>query len=271
MSQALLRRVRSLEILDDLQSLAEMGMQVEETADKNHNLMLDSYRYNARVGEFDHLLQFIDPAAISVDVGANYGQYAVKLAAQSRQCVVIEPIQELAWLEQTLPPNCTFYNVAAGAADGQGTLSIPVIEGEPQFALATFGDYFADQEALLQETPIRALDSLLQECCPDERVGFIKIDVEGEETAVIQGAAQTIARWQPNIQVEIWQDRVPAGAAMFAALDYRGFFFFDGRLFDIGRFDPALHAAPQNGVELSEQYDPNLFVNNFFFVPTSTP
>ncbi len=267
MSQALLRRVRSLEILDDLQRLAELGMPVQKTADKNHALMLEGYRYNARIGEFDHLRQFVDPQAISVDIGANRGQYALTLAAQSSQCIVIEPIQALAWLAQTLPPNCLFFNLAAGAADGQGTLSIPLIEGRPEFALATFGSYYADQETRNQETPVRALDSLLQECCPDERVGFVKIDVEGEETAVIQGAVQTLARWRPNIQVEIWQDRVPRTAAMFAELGYRGIFFFDGRLFDIGRFDPALHAAPENGIELSEQYDPNRFINNFFFIP----
>ena len=269
MSQSLARRVRSLEILVDLQTLSDMGMHIEATADEDLRLMLDSYRHNARIGEFDHLRQFIDAQAISVDVGANYGQYAVKLAAESRQCVVIEPIQELAWLEETLPPNCVFFNVAAGAEEGQGTLTIPVENGQQSYALATLGDSYEDQEVVLQQTPLCTLDSILAECCPDERVGFVKIDVEGQETAVLQGARQTLARWQPNIQVEIWQEAVPQTTLLFEELGYRGLFFFDGHLFNISRYDPAIHNAPQNAWQSDEadRYDPNLYVNNFFFVP----
>lgn len=264
-----MRRVRSLEILDDLQTLSGMGMTVEAAADENQKLMFETYRHNARIGEFDHLRQFIDPGAISVDVGANYGQYALKLAAESRKCVVIEPIKELVWLDDALPSNCVFYNVAAGAEEGSGTLAIPVEDGQQTFALATLGDSYDGQDVVLQETPIRALDGILQECCADERVGFIKIDVEGQESAVIQGARDTLSRWQPNIQVEIWQEAVPRTTSMFGELGYRGIFFFDGRLFDIGRYDPALHNAPENAWQQdnADQYDPNLYVNNFFFVP----
>ena len=269
MSQSLTRRIRSLEILDDLQTLSDMGMAVEAPADKNQKTMLEIYRHNARIGEFDHLRQFIDPQAISVDVGANYGQYALKLAAESRKCVVVEPILELAWLEGALPPNCFFFNGALGAEEGQGTLAIPVENGQQSFALATLGDSYEDQEVVLQQTPVRTLDSILAECCPGERVGFIKIDVEGQETAVLHGARQTLARWRPNVQVEIWQEVVPQATLLFAELGYRGLFFFDGRLFDISRYDPAIHNAPQNAWRSDEadRYDPNLYVNNFFFIP----
>ena len=264
-----MRRVRSLAILDDLQTLAGMGMAVETAADKNTKLMLEAYRHNARIGEFDHLRQFIDSRAISVDVGANYGQYAVKLAAESRKCVAVEPIKELAWLEHALPPNSIFYNVAAGAEVGIGTLAIPVEDGQQTFALATLGDSYSEQEVVLQETPIRTLDGILLECCADERVGFIKIDVEGQESAVIQGARNTLSRWRPNIQVEIWQEAVPRTTLMFGELGYRGIFFFDGYLLDVSRYDPALHNAPENAWQRdnADQYDPNLYVNNFFFIP----
>ena len=270
MPQDLVRRLRSLEILDDLQTLSDLGMAVDTTAGENQRLMLETYRHHARVGEFDHLRQFIDPQAIAIDVGANVGQYAIKLAAECRKCVVIEPIHELAWLEEALPPNCLFFNVAAGAGEGLERLTIPVEEGHARYPLATLGDFYDGEEAIQQETAVRPLDSILQECCPDERVGFIKIDVEGEETAVIEGARQTLARWRPNLQAEIWREAVPRRAAMLVELGYHGLFFFGSRLFDINHYDPAVHNAPENAwrADTPDEYDPNLYVNNFFFIPT---
>ena len=183
--------------------------------------------------------------------------------------MVIEPIHELAWLEEALPPNCLFFNVAAGAGEGLERLTIPVEEGHARYPLATLGDFYDGEEAIQQETAVRPLDSILHDCCPVERVGFIKIDVEGQETAVIQGARQTLALWKPNIQVEIWQEAVPRTTLLFEELDYCGLFFFDGRLFDISRYDPAIHNAPQNAWQSDEAdlYDPNLYLNNFFFIP----
>jgi hypothetical protein len=50
---------------------------------------------------------------------------------------------------------------------------------------------------------------------------------------------------------------------------YRGLFGFGGRLYDIGRFDPAVHAMPEHAwrVEQSEMFDPTLYVGDFFFIP----
>jgi FkbM family methyltransferase len=269
MAQELARRLRSLEIIDDLQSLSSLGFPVESPVNENQRLMLETYRYQARIGEFDHLRQFLDPGAIAVDVGANNGQYALKLAAECRKCVAVEPIQELAWLAEALPRNCLFFNVAAGAAEGVGTLAIPIQEGQKQLPLASMSDVFGDAEVFEQETPIRSLDNILHECCPDERVGFIKIDVEGFEEAVLKGARETLARWRPNLQVEIWSEFVPSRKAMMAELGYSGLFFFDSHIYAIDQYDSAVHNAPQNAwrAEAPEEYDPNCYVNNFFFIP----
>jgi FkbM family methyltransferase len=269
MTKDLTRRFRSLEIIDDLQSLSNLGLPVESPVDENQRLMLDTYRYYQRVGEFDHLRQFLDPQAIAVDIGANIGQYALKLAAQCRKCVVIEPVQDLAWLGEALPANCVFFNVATGKEEKIGSLTIPVAEGQEQYALATMNDLYFNEEVVQQLTPVRPLDNILNECCPEERVGFIKIDVEGNEADVLEGALETIDRWRPNLQVEIWSEAVPARAVWFTKMGYHGLFFFGSRLFDIHQYDPVVHTAPENAwrAEAPEEYDPNLYVNNFFFIP----
>jgi FkbM family methyltransferase len=270
MKQDLARRLRSLEIINNLQSLSALGFPVDAAASANQRLMLESYRYHARIGEFDHLDQFLDPQAIAIDVGANIGQYALKLAAECRKCVVIEPIQELAWLQGALPANCLFFNVAAGAGEGVGTLAIPIQEGQKQLPLATLGDSNFAQEIFEQQSHIRPLDSILHECCPDDRVGFIKIDVEGFEEAVLMGAHETLTRWRPNLQVEIWSEFVHSRKAMLAELGYSGLFFFDSQLYAIDQYDPAVHTGPENAwrADAPDEYDPDSYVNNFYFIPT---
>jgi FkbM family methyltransferase len=268
-SANLARRVRALSILNDLQTLAALGTAVE--APLGHTAeVLDAYRYHARLGEFDHLAPYLVPDAVSVDVGANFGQYALKLAANCRSCIVIEPQPDLAWLGQALPPNCRFRAAAAGADRGQALLKTPYRNGEKAYGLATLGDNYDAEKRDEQPVPVMPLDDILLELCPDEQVGLIKIDVEGTEASVLSGAAATLARWMPNVQVEIWPENVDRLTQLFVAAGYRGQFYFEGRLLDINRYESRRHTAPENAwrAEAPDEYDPNRYVNNFFFIPT---
>ncbi len=68
----------------------------------------------------------------------------------------------------------------------------------------------------------------------DGTAGFIKIDVEGHEQAVLDGAVETIDRCRPRILVEIEQHRSPGGLekaeVYFSRLGYRGHYVHRGRL-----------------------------------------
>src|SRR4029450_12601416 len=72
------------------------------------------------------------------------------------------------------------------------------------------------------EVPMATLDSSYE-----GEVGFIKIDVEGHEQAVLDGAVQTIRRCRPRLLVEIDERLSPGGLlrdkAYFRDLDYRAF------------------------------------------------
>ena len=67
-------------------------------------------------------------------------------------------------------------------------------------------------------------------------VGFIKIDVEGHETEVIDGASELIARCRPIMLVEI--EEVHSGKPVRVVINeierhgYRCFALFDGALTD---------------------------------------
>jgi FkbM family methyltransferase len=264
------RRIRELVIEQDLVRLKALGVELDDADDNGIQKTLGAYRYCAMSGEFDHLPLFLKPHAASIDVGANVGQYALKLAANTKRCLVIEPAKEQAWLEEVLPPNCSFVNLAAGSADGSATLRIPVIDGDRVPGLSTLTeDALEGADCIEQPTQVRTLDGLVAEMFGDEEIGFIKIDVEGYEIQVIEGARGLLGEHRPNLQVEIWPEHVRETVPVLHDLEYRGLFFFDGVAYDISAFDPAVHCVEERSWNAGDpgSFDPTLYVINFFFVP----
>jgi len=92
-------------------------------------------------------------------------------------------------------------------------------------------------------------------------IGFIKIDVEGFESAVLRGARQTIARDRPTIFVEIEEQHtkrpIEQSLREVLALGYRGLFLFGGVLRSLSVFDAARHHRASDGE----------YVFNFVFLP----
>src|SRR5205823_431391 len=119
----------------------------------------------------------------------------------------------------------------------------------------------------LLEVPVKKLDDYRF-----DQVGFIKIDVEGHEQAVIEGAFETIARSKPVILVEVEEGRNPGAVARMqtalAKLGYAGHFYAHGVKQPIETFDVARH-QPADLVWNSARYTRRTFplVNNFLFSP----
>ena len=106
-------------------------------------------------------------------------------------------------------------------------------------------------------------------------VGFIKIDVEGHELAVLQGSEQTIRASMPILLVEI-EDRHRANtisdtSAFFAELGYEGFFLLDCEVLSFALFDKNVHQDPANIGGWKENWvRSGTYVNNFFFLPVGS-
>src|SRR5205823_1478851 len=68
-------------------------------------------------------------------------------------------------------------------------------------------------------------------------IGFIKVDVEGHELAVMRGAAETLKRHHPALLIEAASQHRPAAlptlASYLSEFGYHGLFLRDGRPFDI--------------------------------------
>jgi FkbM family methyltransferase len=145
----------------------------------------------------------------------------------------------------------------AGAARGvvPHAIALSDREGEALLRIPRGARGYSNQGASLAEARVagRPFATLAVAARPLDAlglgpVGLIKIDVEGHELAVIEGARRTLARDRPALVVEIEERHsgVPLAAsfAAIAAHGYRAFAVLGGALTPVGRIDLGACQAP---------------------------
>ena len=236
-------------------------------------------RFYGRYGEVElHLLEFLchrDRDAI--DVGANDGSYVHYMHRYARRVIAFEPMPSLAGaLAHKFRYGVRIEAVALSDREGTVALHSPVVDGVTvtgcstvsPTASATYGGHRAI------EVPMTTLDSIYE-----GDVGFIKIDVEGHQQAVLDGAAQTIRRCRPRMLVELEERLSPGGLdrgkAYFSALGYNGYFVHAGHLEPIARFLPEKMQDPSNlpalTAPLQQRQRFGRYIYNFIFLPREEP
>jgi FkbM family methyltransferase len=203
--------------------------------------------------EMELLDVLCDPARTGIDVGAKVGMYTYRIRARSSDVVAFEPIPLFHDLLRAVfeGKRGRIEPVAASDRRGTATLRMPYDhDGSRQFGRSSI-----EPANPLEHRQIARTEELEVETRPlDEyafpRVGFIKIDVEGHELAVLEGAARTIAEQQPNLLIECNDDHQPRAierlAAWLHAHDYEAAFLDGTELRDIARYDRGEHWAGRN-------------------------
>jgi FkbM family methyltransferase len=161
-----------------------------------------------------------------LDVGTNTGFYALLAATASRRNKVIgfEPdpnvrmrlAQNLAI--NTLGQQISVHSLALSNRSGVASLYIP----DPGHGLietsSSLEPGFKETCSAIIEVPTATLDEFLAfSGLLNTPVTMIKIDVEGHEYPILDGAVATIARWRPIIFVEVLQAADFAGLSRFLA------------------------------------------------------
>jgi FkbM family methyltransferase len=167
-----------------------------------------------------------DPSApMSVfDVGANYGLHSILFLIHGISTISFEPnprcheyfkrLAALNGVEPNLQP------VAVGALESQIELRFPISETwlgttDPEVA-SQLARNFATGRTVVTQTTIDRFVALTG-CIPD----LIKIDVEGTELQVLQGAAGTLTKYRPLVVFECWREsRRWATFDLLQELDY---------------------------------------------------
>jgi FkbM family methyltransferase len=207
----------------------------------------------------------LHPGVCAVDVGANEGVYTHAFARTGAQVEAFEPEPGcLAVLKayERRHPNVRAHAEALGAGDGLATLHVPLHDGVPITGHATLEAPMESGERY--EVKVRPLDAFTL-----ANVAVIKVDVEGRELDVLQGARETIERWRPTLVLEIEQRHIgrPVREVFDTVrrLGYEGSFLHPvhGRI-SIDAFDGAAH---QNSAVADVPRA--LYINNFIFEPRS--
>jgi FkbM family methyltransferase len=185
------------------------------------------------------LLPFlVDPSRMAMDIGANRGIWADEMAQLTDAVWAFEPNPKLyAFLERAACPMVTCRPIALSDAAGEAELLIPGEKGRYSNQGASLNpDKVGDAPHLrvrVEAAPLDALDP--------PPTGFLKIDVEGHERAVLDGARGLITRDRPVMIIEIEERHT--GRDLDDELDYVEAFGYrtlalaDGKLMARSRLD----------------------------------
>jgi FkbM family methyltransferase len=134
-----------------------------------------------------------------VDVGASIGGVLgemLRVAPEGRH-IAFEPIPELARRLEERFPTVDVRQVAL--SDHSGRERFVHVTSRPAFSGLRERSYPGPQQLEYIEVDVAPLDDLLEPSCVPT---LIKIDVEGGELGVLQGATRTVARHRPLVVFE---------------------------------------------------------------------
>jgi len=150
---------------------------------------------------------YLEKGIICVDIGANIGYYSTlysKLVGQKGKLISIEPSPiNFKYLEKNLQlqknKNYTLFNCACGNKDG--IVKFLLDERANKCRVIQDKDEISYKNSVI-EIPVRKLDDIVEETNL-KNIDFLKIDVEGYEWNVLQGAIKSLKKFVPTIQIEI--------------------------------------------------------------------
>jgi FkbM family methyltransferase len=198
---------------------------------------------------------------IALDIGANEGFFSCHLLPLAKTVIAFEPLpQMLGHLRKRYADKMEIQGVILSDRVGQAELRYPA--GGYMSATVAASNNSALQSGRVIETvvvPMTTLDSFSL-----TNVGFIKIDVEGHEEAVLHGGLDTVKREMPNLMIEIEERHAPGSlgrvSTLLGEIGYSGYYLDGKQLLPIAQFDPGRDQVIQNG-------KPGKYINNFLFFP----
>jgi len=162
---------------------------------------LDAYgEFSAGEQDFFH---FVARGGAAVDVGANMGAHSVPMAKWFSHLYAFEP-QEIIYrilrfnLANSL--NATSYKAAVG--NEEGVVYFPALDYSVKNNYgAMHKDLGKDQDIQMIPVQVRMLDKV-DALRAEENIDLIKVDVEGMEKDVLEGAQYLIDKYRPVLYVE---------------------------------------------------------------------
>ncbi|NBB86196.1 MAG: FkbM family methyltransferase [Bacteroidetes bacterium] len=170
--------------------------------------------------ELRHLQEIGPGTGMAIDVGANRGVYTYALSRLYDRVIAFEANPHLLnMLYAYEGENIDVIPKGLSSSTGQRTLYTPVVRNERLTGWATVNPEIYPQVKQFEEQSVEVttLDSFHL-----DGVGFMKIDVEGHEPQVLEGARETIRRCRPHVLVELKPEHLEQVTDFFSAFSYVG-------------------------------------------------
>ena len=208
------------------------------------------------------LLPFlVDKGKDAVDVGANKGVYSRALSELTHTVYAFEPNPKMYKILCSGKTKKTkAYQVALSDQSGIAKLLIPHNLEK---------DTYSNQGASLSSTKVSGLHRAIEvesktlDSYDLKNIGFLKIDVEGFELSVIEGASQTIAFNKPTMLVELEERHtdIPIEnlVGRIEKLGYKAYFLIHTNLTPFSQFNAEKMHRDAIGTEN--------YIYNFIFLP----
>lgn len=240
--------------------------------------------YRANLGNTEIELELLrrlprNALNVAIDVGAAVGEYSWLLARKARMVYSFEPYPpHYRILTAFRLPHLIVEPLALGDHPGRAQLRVPILNHRVASRRATLASANALEDAddtQITDVPVTTLDAYLQAKNTPSSVDFIKIDVEGHELAVLQGATETLRLSKPAVLIEIEIRHNPDYAEIFLLLHqwgYRAYCTIDGRRFK--PVEPEMLVSMQRPGNLDRRSRNRRrgsqvahYFNNFLFLP----
>ena len=206
------------------------------------------------------LLEFlVDRNKTSLDIGACWGVYTYYLAKLCPKVITFEPNPKTyKILKRNVASNVELLPYALSNETSSAELRVP--KGRKGYSNqgASLSTKKVDGEHGKVEVEAKRLDDL-----GIDNIGFMKIDVEGFEQQVLDGAVETIAKNKPNLVIEMEEKhtKIPIEESIgnVLKLGYDGFAIINNQLRSLEYFDAEMNHrnVPDGGT----------YVFNFIFLP----
>jgi FkbM family methyltransferase len=245
-----------------------------------------AYRYRFRVdpAEIKFVRQSLKAGDVAVDIGCHKGAYTYWMRRSVGPSGIV-------YAFEPQPRQVVYLRGAFSAMNYDNVEIVPMAlsdkAGQMPLYMPNESTHYASLEARGEERGVKSesssADSVLDAPCsmlivdvttlddffldPSRRApNFLKIDVEGHELSVLQGAQKTLELHHPTILVECETRHRADGDVrpvfeFLTSLGYTGSFFCNGGRRPLNEFDPGVHQQlDSNSSDLPAGY-----ANNFAF------
>lgn len=221
------------------------------------------YLFLKKINKLDEEMLYVSKLLKSrrrfLDIGANFGIYSYHFKNIFRNIDAFEPLSEITCLRSIQSEFLKVHNVALSNKIGEFQFHIPLQRGLPILPLSSLEKRDGDCE--VRTIKVNTVDSY-----NFEDVDLIKIDVEGHEQRVIEGAIKVIKKNKPILIVEIEQrhikNKIDEVFMSILNLNYSGFFIQKGNLTSLNEFSYELNQKP-----FLDDVMVKCYINNFIFIP----